>query len=204
MKGIVLALALVSCTATAQPEVWVFGDSLSSSATSWPAVITELDKDSTTPERDSFGHIRVGAQGLLSFTDVYGAKVFETPRWINCTPGPNSPEVKVILWLGSNDARFDTPRDQFQQHVWEEVEFLTEKGCDPLIVLPPVPLTDNPAYNEYIDRRGIIIQAADHHGARVIDPPFNWAMTTDGVHPNDLQSWLLAIYFIKELGLDED
>jgi hypothetical protein len=118
-----------------------------------------------------------------------------------CKGGPNFPEVKVVLWLGSNDAIYGTPREQFNQHVWEEIEFLTEKDCNPYVVLPPVPEPENPAYAEYIDKRGIIIQAADYYGATVIDPPFNWDMTTDGIHPNDYQSWGLAIFFINQLGL---
>ena len=193
MKALLLSLLLTSSAATmAETHLWVFGDSLSGRAKSWPAIVDHYTKET---------YVKSAAQNGLSYADLLGNPVFSVPDYLLCHRSPNFPKIKVVVWLGTNDAIFGTEINAFRSSVDAAITALQAKQCEFYIVLPPMPEHSNPFYAEYIERRTIIAEIAAGHGEPVTDLRYNWKQTTDGLHPTELQSWMLAGQFIKLLNI---
>ena len=81
-----------------------------------------------------------------------------------------------------------------------EVAFLQSRGFRVYLVLP-VYFANHPQAQLMQTMRDTITEIANEYGADILDPPFPYDDTDDGIHPSRHGHLLLAFYFINALGL---
>ena len=201
MKAISLALLLMISACANSTEIHVWGDSLSGLDNSWPNVLMKIDADPNTEGHQQFPiTIKNHAQGGLSYANQDAETVFKVPEWTFCASNERQSKRRVtILWLGGNDGLFGSDLAAVEHSVSEAVRFFVENNCELHVALPPEREMTSPDYQSWENVRAVIRSVTESYGLEPVEVPYVWAWTTDGLHPNDFQSWALANFWIREI-----
>jgi GDSL-like Lipase/Acylhydrolase family len=158
----------------------IFGDSLTCPNYSWANLIHKAD----------LANFQISAQPGLRMIDI------DPPRHIM----PYGGEWGAIIWLGTNDAGSGISPYHVSLFTRSKVAFLQSRGFKVYLVLP-VYFPDHPQAHLMQTMRDTITEIANEYGADILDPPFPYDDTSDGIHPSRHGHLLLAFYFINALGL---
>jgi lysophospholipase L1-like esterase len=166
--------------------IWLFGDSLSAPSYSWAEQIDDAGN----------AQIMNTARNGLRMVDV------DMPDWLVCSAGSD----KVIIWLGGNDALGDIPDAAVSQQFRDMMHFLTGRGCDIYVILPPDGNGASwPDWEAKLNAKRVVIFGdlwGKFPNVTLIDMPWDWGQTLDGLHQNEYQHSVQAAHMITALGLD--
>ena len=183
-----LVLSAQCLSAPFQKEViYLFGDSLSAPSYSWAEQID------MSGEAQIMNYARNG----LHMVDV------DIPDWIACKPGAD----KVIIWLGGNDAlnTNEVSDVSVETQFRDMMLFLTGRSCDVYVILPPHGAGSRfPDWEDRLNRkRGVIFGVlwGKFPNAHMLDMPWDWNQTPDGLHQNQYLHSIQAEYMREVLGL---
>lgn len=191
MKSLLAASLLLTALqvhAVEQKEVViVIGDSLSAPSYSWAEIIDDS-----------------GAAQIMNFSRN-GLHLIDVtiPSWIGCKPGAD----KVVIWLGGNDAlnTAEVPDATVAAKFRDMMALLTVRNCDIHVILPPHGAGAKfPSWEDRLNRkRGVIFGElwGKYPDSHMIDMPWNWSMTLDGLHQNKALHAIQAKFMTQRLGL---
>jgi hypothetical protein len=161
----------------------VFGDSLTCPNHSWANLI----------HKAGLANFQISAQPGLRMIDI------DPPRHIMSY----GDQWGAIIWLGSNDAGQGIPPKWVAMYTRSKVAFLQSRGFKVYLVLP-VYFPDHAQAQLMQTMRDTITEIANEYGVEILDPPFPYDDTGDGIHPTRHGHLMLAFYFINALGLTWD
>jgi hypothetical protein len=160
---------------------YVYGDSLTSPAGSWADLI------------DDHGYATIRNQA------VPGSRLVDLriPR-LPCHNG-----TEVILWIGTNDAGSNVPKNSYKSSLRRALTSLQEQNCSVTLILPVLVDSISTQVHERTRsvRRWTWSTAVNYSNVTMLDAPYSTENTVDGLHPNAGQQFWIAVWLINELGL---
>lgn len=172
MKAFVFLLLLVSLPSAAEGRLIVIGDSLSSTATSWPVYANGV-------------HIMAQPGRLI--------RDYQPPRDIH-----SKTRERVVYFLGGNDIGSQSVHggsaEVTKSFLLDHLRFLTGRGFRVLVVIPPDFGIDALDTSNRNHRRMFKSLRGTLKGVQFVDinPIWDKSLTSDGVHPLPELSYRIA------------